>query len=104
MIEIKVSGTEMTVKIKGEVDHHHAEGLRNEIDSSVRKHYPETLILDFGGVTFCDSSGIALVMGRYKLMKNLGGEVELENLPRFVETIFRMANIEKLIKIRRAAI
>ena len=61
----------------------------------------EKLVLDFGGVTFCDSSGIAVVTGRRKLMRSVGGEVELTNLTRPVEAVFRMANLEKIVTIRR---
>ena len=84
----------LSVFLKGEIDHHRA--------ASIREAYlPEKLVLDFGGVTFCDSSGIAVVTGRRKLMKSIGGEVELTNLTRPVEAVFRMANLEKLVTIRR---
>ena len=91
----------LSVFLKGEMDHHRAASIREEIDGAVRAYLPEKLVLDFGGVTFCDSSGIAVVTGRRKLMKSVGGEVELTNLTRPVEAVFRMANLEKLVTIRR---
>ena len=81
----------LSVFLKGEIDHHRAASIREEIDGAVRAYLPEKLVLDFGGVTFCDSSGIAVVTGRRKLM----------NLTRPVEVVFRMANLEKLVTIRR---
>ena len=51
----------------------------------------------FSGVSFMDSSGIGLVMGRYKLMKNLSGKVFIENAPRQIKKVLRMAGIEKML-------
>ena len=50
----------LSVFLKGEIDHHRAASIREEIDGAVRAYLPEKLVLDFGGVTFCDSSGIAV--------------------------------------------
>ena len=91
----------LSVYLKGEIDHHRAAEIRTEIDDAVRAYIPEKLVLDFGGVTFCDSSGIAVVTGRRKLMRSVGGEVEMTNLTRPVEAVFRMANLEKIVTIRR---
>ena len=86
----------LSVYLKGEIDHHRAAEIRTEIDDAVRAYIPEKLVLDF-----CDSSGIAVVTGRRKLMRSVGGEVELTNLTRPVEAVFRMANLEKIVTIRR---
>ncbi|MBO5221993.1 MAG: anti-sigma factor antagonist [Clostridia bacterium] len=99
MINYEVSERILTVTILGEIDHHTAIGLRTEIDGLVRKYSPLCLILDFSRVDFCDSSGIALVLGRYRLMKSLGGEVELIRLPENVSHIFDMADLKRLVKI-----
>ena len=96
-VEIDIDEKSVTAYIFGEIDHHNAEGLRNKIDEAIESAYPEILVLDFGGVTFMDSSGIGLVMGRYKLMKNLSGEVIIENAPRTIKKVMRMAGIEKLL-------
>ena len=59
----------LTAVLSGEIDHHIAKELRRDIDFAVREFQPEELVLDFAEVGFMDSSGIGLVMGRYKLMK-----------------------------------
>ncbi len=89
----------LTIFLIGEIDHHTAGGFRSEIDALVGKYTPRTLILDFSKVDFCDSSGIALVLGRYRLMHSLGGEVELTALPDNVRHIFEMADLKRLVKI-----
>lgn len=99
MITYETNERIMTVTIHGEIDHHTAATLRNDIDGLIRKHSPLCLILDFGKVDFCDSSGIAVVLGRYRLMRSLGGEVELIRLPENVRHIFEMADLKRIVKI-----
>lgn len=54
---------QLTALLVGDIDHHTAKRLREEIDEKIEQMLPEVLVLDFGGVTFMDSSGIGLVMG-----------------------------------------
>lgn len=64
--------------LSGEIDHHNAKSLRQDIDFSLRENQPEELIMDFSEVGFMDSSGIGLVMGRYKLMQEIGGKLSCQ--------------------------
>lgn len=74
-VEIKTDEKHMTALISGEIDHHSAAGLREAIDDSILRLNPELLTLDFSAVSFMDSSGIGLIMGRYRLMQESGGRV-----------------------------
>ena len=65
-VTIETNGSTMTARLSGELDHHHTQKLREEIDRSVQKERPTRLALDFSGVEFMDSSGIGLVLGRYR--------------------------------------
>lgn len=96
-VKVKIDENSVTACLYGEIDHHSAVKLREEIDSAVESSYPELLILDFGGVTFMDSSGIGLVMGRWKLMQAISGKVAIENAPPFIKKVMHMAGIDKLI-------
>ena len=87
--------------LSGEIDHHSAREIRMEIDSTVSKVKPEKLILDFSAVQFMDSSGIGLIMGRYKLMQMWGGAVEIQNLPPNISRIVSLAGLEQLCTIKR---
>ena len=86
-------------KIIGDLDHHTAKFIRGEIDKGIKETLPHRLILDFSHVTFMDSSGIGLVMGRYKLMGENGGEVLVANPPDYIKKVFKLAGIDKLTKI-----
>lgn len=99
-VQIEVKETFTTAYLSGELDHHSIRDIRQEIDDSVTQACPEQLILDFRGVTFMDSSGIGLVMGRYKLMQELGGEVVLTNLPGPIKKVMRVAGMDKLASIQ----
>ena len=68
-VTLEVTNEEITAYLSGEIDHHSAVELRRRIDESVLSGTPERLILDFSGVTFMDSSGIGLIMGRWRLMQ-----------------------------------
>ena len=89
------------VCLDGELDHHSAAIIRAGIDDAILLNRPKVLILDFAGVTFMDSSGIGLVMGRYRLLKPLGGEIIMANLPPNIEKVIRLAGLERLGRIER---
>ena len=70
--------------------------MREEIDSNAQQHLPKMLILDFGEVDFMDSSGIGLVLGRYRMMQELGGELCLQDMPAHIRKVMRVAGIDNL--------
>ena len=84
--------------LDGDIDHHTAKNIRESIDSEVEKTKPKILKLDFNKVNFMDSSGIGLIMGRYKLMKLLNGDLELINVSQRIGKIMRLSGIYKLKK------
>ena len=65
-VKIEHTGQVLTAYLSGELDHHSAKEMREQIDSAVEINMPTLLILNFADVTFMDSSGIGLVMGRYR--------------------------------------
>ena len=86
----------LTIALSGEIDHHGAGRLREVIDDSVRRTCPRLLILDFGGVEFMDSSGIGIVLGRYRLMQDMGGRLALRSLPPHIRKVMQVAGISSL--------
>ena len=92
--------TRLSPFIKGEIDHHVSVGIRQEIDRAIQRNNPKTLVLDFSGVTFMDSSGIGLVMGRYKKMTMLGGKVRVENAPTHIKKVMKIAGLSSLVTIQ----
>jgi stage II sporulation protein AA (anti-sigma F factor antagonist) len=95
------NGQTLTAYLSGDLDHHSAAGVRSEIDHAVRTSEADTskLILDFADVSFMDSSGIGLVMGRYKLMSELGGVCIVANPPAYIGKVMRISGISRLCEI-----
>lgn len=89
----------LTVALDGEIDHHCALDIRLEIDSQIKELQPKKLVLDYGEVTFMDSSGIGLIMGRHRLMQSMGGEIEVSNVPDRLYKVVKLSGIEKLGKV-----
>ena len=87
-------------RITGEIDHHSSRWLRMDIDTAISDNSPALLKLDFKDVTFMDSSGVGLVMGRYKNMREIGGRVELINMPEYIERVMLLAGMDKLLGTR----
>ncbi|HBN81850.1 MAG TPA: anti-anti-sigma factor [Ruminococcaceae bacterium] len=91
----------LTARLSGEIDHHSAQAVRENIDETAGKTKPKRLILDFAHVTFMDSSGIGLIMGRYKLMQLLGGALVIANLPPKIEKVVSLAGLDRLAKFEK---
>ncbi|MBQ8514267.1 MAG: anti-sigma factor antagonist [Ruminococcus sp.] len=89
----------LTAVLSGELDHHNIRSIREEIDTAVIEQQPHTLILDFRQVTFMDSSGIGLILGRCKIMGGLGGSTIVRNPPPHIKRIMRLSGIERIARI-----
>lgn len=89
----------ITAMIYGDIDHHTAKYLRSDIDAAIHENNAQKLIIDFSNVTFMDSSGIGLVMGRYKIMNELSGEVLIANPPAYIRKVMQLAGLNKLCRI-----
>lgn len=98
-LQINVSDELVMVYLTGEIDHHSAREIREEIDRSVESNRPHTLVMDFKNVGFMDSSGIGLVMGRYKLMQTMDGEVRINHTPNHIKKVMKLAGLDKLATI-----
>lgn len=85
--------------LSGEIDHHSAALVRADIDLNITLSKPTALYLDFSEVTFMDSSGIGLVMGRYKKMQEIGGRTFIQNPPNIIKRVMLLSGVNKLAKI-----
>lgn len=90
----------LTLKITEELDHHTVEKIRRRADYEIERYIPRKVILDFNSVSFMDSAGIGLILGRYKNVSILGGKLEVVNVSKQVIKILNMSGLSKLIEIR----
>ena len=92
-------GSILSIHIRGEIDHHTASAIRRGIDETLFEKRPKKLILDLSAVGFMDSSGLGLIMGRYSVMKELGGEMTVWNPSPETRSILTLAGMERLVRI-----
>ena len=91
----------LLLKITEEIDHHAVEKIRRKVDLEIEKHIPRKVVFDFTNVTFMDSAGIGLILGRYKNISSLGGSLEVINVTETVNKILIMSGINKIININK---
>ena len=89
----------LLVEITEEIDHHTTEKLRRKIDDNITRYMPRKVIFDFNKVSFMDSAGIGMVIGRYKMVNMIGGTVQMKNVRTSIKKIFEMSGVVKIIPI-----
>lgn len=100
MLKTEFKNNILTAYIDGEIDHDSAGKIRQRIDCAAGSLKPRLLCMNFEKVSFMDSSGVGLVMGRYRQMKLLGGNLKVTNVPDNIYRIFAMSGIEALGVLR----
>ena len=98
-VEIRTNGETVTAYLSGELDHHSAKEMREAIDNAVELNMPSRLVLNFKNVSFMDSSGIGLVMGRYRILSRTGAELNITGTSPQIYKVMKLAGIERLAKL-----
>ncbi|MCD7761204.1 MAG: STAS domain-containing protein [Clostridiales bacterium] len=86
-------------KLAGEIDHHRARSLTRELEAEIDARLPAALELDFSGVTFMDSSGIALILRANRRMGEIGGSLKLTHVPPQAARILKIAGIHRRVEM-----
>ena len=86
----------LSVILPSEIDHHAAKPIRERMDTKLFEYSPKVLIMDFSAVSFMDSSGIGLILGRAELCEELGCRIRLKGLSGALMKIIRLSGIEKI--------
>ena len=89
----------LTIYLEEELDISSCKVIRGIIDGYIMKYQPYELVLDLSGVKFMDSSGIGMIIGRYKLVTMFGGKMSLTNVKPVVKKILEMSGVLKLVPI-----
>ena len=91
----------LIVRLAGELDHHEAEILRNEWKDMMYKNAIKHVILNLQSVSFMDSSGLGVILGRYKETLQLGGEMVVCSLTPAIERLFDMSGLFKIVRLEK---
>lgn len=97
--EIKYDNGVLRIKLIGEIDHHSARTIREEIDKEIYFYRAKTVLMDLSAIDFMDSSGLGLILGRHTKAVELGGKLKLVNPSISVMRILELAGTEKIIPV-----
>ena len=100
----EVGDQTLRLTLTGDIDHHSAKGLREAIDAELFYHRPKTLYLVLSEVSFMDSSGLGLILGRYTRMIELGGNMILVEPTRQIEKILSLAAMDKTLPLEKKSV
>ena len=95
-----VQDRQITLMLRGEIDHHGAKEIMAANSDKVDQNLPLYCILDFGEVRFMDSSGIAVVLHTLRRMNSLGGKLVLQNIPPQPYKVLCTAGIQRITDIK----
>ena len=93
----KKEDKQLIFKLEEDIDECTVQKIRRKLDNEIERYMPKEVIFDFNNVSFMDSAGIGLIMGRYKLVTMLGGKVQVANMGQPVRKIFQMSGMQKII-------
>jgi len=96
-LEKKIERLTLLIRLDGELDMSTAATLRQAIDSEIEKRGIRTVILNLQSVRFVDSSGLGVILGRYKKLLPLGGKLKITNVPPHIYKIMELSGLPKII-------
>ena len=90
-------GNILRVDIGGDIDHHSAAPLREQIDMQIYSARPKEITISLAGVSFMDSAGLGVVLGRYRILSMRGGHLTVTGMSGAIDRIFRMSGIYAIV-------
>lgn len=98
-IKFEVIERTLIVKIEGELDHHFATTIRESIEKQISKKNIKNIIFNLEGLSFMDSSGIGVIIGRYKYFEKIGGKTIISNMSPQIERIVKISGLKKIVSV-----
>lgn len=94
----EVRGENLFVYLPEELDHHNAKNITEQSDWYIISGQIKNVIFNFKRTNFMDSSGIGVIMGRYKLVKSIGGQITVTNINQAIDRIFTISGLYKIVE------
>ena len=98
-MKYKTENRQLTITLTGELDHYAAKSLMNSIDRCIEQNLPAKTLLDLAGLTFMDSSGIAVVLRAKRRMEALAGTLVVVNIPRQASRVLETAGLGRYVDL-----
>ena len=99
-MEITATCRDRVLELKGELDHHGAKGLLTKLEREIEATLPAELVMDFSGITFMDSAGIAVALRGWQRMREMGGRVALRNVAAQPKKVLEAAGLGRMMTIQ----
>ncbi|WP_096188547.1 anti-sigma F factor antagonist [Evansella halocellulosilytica] len=99
LIDLEQRENVLCVRLEGELDHHTAMELRERVDLALEENELRHVLLNLEKLSFMDSSGLGVVLGRYKLVKQFGGEMVVCSISPQVKRLFDLSGMFKIIRL-----
>lgn len=96
--DFEVKNNTLVIHVNGELDHHNAVFIRSIADEKIYNNQIKNVIFDFEKTGFMDSSGIGVIMGRYRMVNSLGGIVGVTNVRNNIEKILLFSGLNKIVR------
>lgn len=91
---------QLTLYFSGELDHHAAKPAMQQIEALIEELLPSVCVLDFGELSFMDSSGLAVILKAYKRMEELGRTAWVEHPPKQILRVLQAGGIDRVVEIK----
>lgn len=98
-IEMEIKQDVLCIRLKGELDHHSADELRERATNTIEEHSIRHIVLNLESLSFMDSSGLGVILGRYKQIKQHHGEMVVCAISPSVQRLFDMSGLFKIIRL-----
>ena len=98
-VERRHHGSIIVASLAGELDHHAAQAVRTALDQELTGRRRVRLILDLSEVTFMDSSGLGVILGRYKKVQDSGGEMVIAGVSKAIDRLLEMSGLHKIVRM-----
>lgn len=97
-VEIKYQSKSLIARLNGELDHHTAKIAKEKLQGEIERDLAKNIVLDFKDIRFMDSSGIGMILGRFKEIEKKGGKLVISGMNETVNKIFSFSGLQKIIK------
>lgn len=98
-IEMEIIQEVLCIRLSGELDHHTADHLRRKITKTIEGYDIRHIVLNLASLSFMDSSGLGVILGRYKQLKRLHGEMIVCEISPAIQRLFEMSGLFKIIRL-----
>lgn len=98
-IDMEIIHGVLCIRLSGELDHHTAEELREQASGAIERNNIRHIVLNLEHLSFMDSSGLGVILGRYKQIKQMNGEMVVCAISPAIQRLFDMSGLFKIIRL-----